>query len=287
MLTFRNLAPTFFAPEGEGGGAPAPAPAPDPAPVATDPGSGAPAPEAGGTLPATDPSATDPAPAVDYGAKVQEWGGEDAVQRALRIDAALGTSEGQETLIRQGLELRGFNPAQIDAFLKSNAAPAAPAQESVEDLLKDPDRQLTAGEIQRVMDARDQSQQQAREQQATAARVATSINDVVRELQIPDANRQTILNIADQFLPTPGVVPDNPAQVKAAIEKGVAEFARQVREEAKQLVEGKGLVHSQLPTPLPAAGSGGGTESPQEPNSVAEASARVRARHGINGGSVS
>ena len=284
FVTFRKLAPVFFAPEGEGGGAPAPDPAPAPAP-ATDPGGGAPAPVVEGTPPAA-PEGT-PAPPVDYAAKVTEWGGEDAVQRALRIDAALGTSEGQETLIRQGLELRGFNQQQIDAFLKSSAPAPGPQVESIEDLLKDPERQLTAGEIQRVLEARDQSRQQQQDAQAVAARVATSINDVVRELKIPDANRAVILNIADQFLPVPGEVPDNPAQVKAAIEKGVAEFARQVREEAKNLVENKGLVHSQLPTPLPAAGGGGGTESPQEPNSVAEASARVRARHGIGGGSVS
>lgn len=280
MFKFRNLAPIFFDAPADGGtgGDPAPAPAPvvDPAPAP----SADPAPTGGEPAPTPEPT--------NWEAKVGEWGGEDAVQRALRIDAALGTSEGQETLIRQGLELRGFNPQQIDAFLKSNAVPAGPAQESIEDLLKDPDRQLTAGEIQRVLEARDTAQHTAREQQETATRVATSINDVVRELQIPDANRATILNISDQFLPIPGQVPDNPAQVKAAIEKGVAEFARQVREEAKQLVEGKGLVHSQLPTPLPAAGSGGTSESEKtEPASVAEASARVRARHGINGGSVS
>jgi hypothetical protein len=261
--------------DGGTGGDPAPAPVADPAAVPAPAPSGDPAP-----APAP---AGDPAP-VDYAAKVTEWGGEDAVQRALRIDAALGTSEGQETLIRQGLELRGFNPAQIDAFLASNKPAPAPAGESIEDLLKDPERVLTAAEIQRVLEARDTSRQQQQDAQATATRVATSINDVVRELQIPDANRAVILNIADQFLPIPGEVPDNPAQIKAAIEKGVAEFARQVREEAKALVEGKGLVHSQLPTPLPAAGGGGGVETPQEPNSVAEASARVRARHGIGGG---
>jgi len=274
-----KFTPVFFDADDGGGGAPAPAPAPDP-------GGGAPAPEAGGAPPAGgEPAPAPETEAVNWEARVQEWGGVDAVERARRIDAALGTAEGQETLIRQGLELRGFNQQQIDAFLASNApAPGAAPQESIEDLLKDPDRQLTAGEIQRVLEARDLQARSAAEQRATADRVANTINETVKELQIPDANRATILTIADQFLPTPGVVPDNPAQIRAAIEKGIAEFARQVREEAKQLVEGRGLVHSQLPTPLPAAGGGGGTETPAEPTSIAEASARVRARHGIGVG---
>ncbi len=277
---FARIRSIFFAPDEPAGGAPvetapvetAPAPAPGEVPAA---------PAAVGTEPA--PAGGEPAPVVeapDWGTKVTEWGGEDTVKRALAIDSALNTIEGQEALIRQGLQARGFNEAQIDAFLASNKPAPGPEVESVEDLLKDPDRQLTAGEIQRILEAREQQRVAQQSQQETIRTATTTIDTVLGELKVPDANRQTILTLADQFLPQKGVIPNDPAQIRLAIEKGAAEFTRQVQEEAKLLIEGKGTVAATLPTPLPAAG-GGGTEAPSEPANLAEASKRVRERHGF------
>jgi hypothetical protein len=263
--------PVFYAPEdGAGGGEVAPAEVVAPAP-------------APGEVPAVPAAGTEPAPveaAPDYGTKVTEWGGEDTIERALKIDKALNTPEGQEALIIQGLQLRGYSTEQIEAFLHPQAAPGTTAVESVEDLLKDPDRQLTAGEIQRILTSRDQTRDQAQTQQAAAVQVAGTIDKTLTELKIPDVNRATILTLADQYLPQPGIVPNDQVVIDLAIRKGAAEFARQVQAEAKLYVETKGGIAATLPTPLPAAGTGG-VEAPTEPQSVADAGARVRAKHGF------
>lgn len=276
--------PIFFAPEGDGGAvateAPPAAVETAPAPEAT-PAAPVTAPVTGAvTEPVTPPAEGTPAEAPDWGAKVTEWGGEDAVARALRIDKALDTPEGQEQLIVAGLQARGFNPAQIEAFLKSNEPPPGEAPESIESLLSDPDRQLTAGEIKRVLDARDQQAAQATQQQNIIASAQAVTKSVFTELSTPEINQQTILTIADQFLPQPGVIPADPQVVEAAIRRGAAEFQRQVEEAAKARIEGKAEQAAGLPSPLPAAGTGG-VEQPTEPMTVAEASARVRAKHGF------
>ena len=269
--------PIFFAPEAEGG-----AVATD-APVVEAPAVEAPAPATGEVVAPVEGATTEPVVAepVDYNAWITERGGQDAVERALRIDKALDTPEGQEQLIVSGLQARGFNPQQIEAFLKSNQAPVGEQPESIESLLADPDRQLTAGEIKRVLDARDANQQAQQQQQQTVAVAQQVIGSVLTELKVPEINAKTVLSIADSLLPTPGTIPNDPAIIEAAIRKAAAEFDRQVQEAAKAVIEGKATQAEGLPNPLPAAGSGG-TEQPTEPMTVAEASARVRAKHGFS-----
>lgn len=252
----------FDADDGGGGDAPV-----ADAPVADAPVADAPVADA--------PVVADPNAPVDYAAKVAEWGGDEAIARALQIDKALDTTEGQEALVVQHLQLRGFSSEQIEAFLRPPAAPAAEGEESVADLLKDPDRQLTAGEIQRVLEAREQTTQQAQTQREQTLAIQSSITATLTKLEVPKENAQTILTLADQFMPTPGTVANDPDVIEAAITKGKAEFDRQVQEEAKRYVEGKGAAHEKLPQPLPTGGTGG-TETPTEPQSVAEASERVR-----------
>lgn len=262
-----------------GGGAPAAAPAPAaPAAPAVPAAPAAPAVPAAPAAPGApaDPAAPVVPVPVDYGAKVTEWGGEEKIARALQIDAALDTSEGQEALVVEHLRARGFDNAQIEAFLHPQAPAGTAAVESVEDLLKDPERVLTAAEIGRVLQARDESAQMRQSQQQAQAVVISTIDATMKELNVPDENRQTVLTLADRFLPTPGVVPNNPTQIADAIRKGQAEFDRQVQEAAKTYVENKGAAHAVVPTPLPAGGTGGGENAP-EPQNLAEASARARA----------
>lgn len=270
----RNARTVVFEGANDAGGAAPPAAPAAPAPAPAAPA--APAPPAAPAAPAVPAAPAAPAEPVDYGAKVTEWGGDERIERALKIDAALDTTEGQEALVVEHLRARGFDNAQIEAFLRPQAAPGTPGVESVEDLLKDPERVLTAAEISRVLTARDEQAQARQSQQAAQAVVVSTIDATMKELNVTDENRQTILTLADQFLPTPGVVPNNPAQIADAIRKGQAEFNRQVEVAAKLYVENKGAAHGLVPTPLPAGGTGGGEPTP-EPQSLQEASARTRA----------
>lgn len=272
----RNARVVYSPDEPVGGPAAVPAAPAAPAVPATPEPAAVPAAPAVPATPAAPVAPVVPEP-VDYGAKVTEWGGDERIERALKIDAALDTTEGQEALVIEHLRARGFDNAQIEAFLRPQPAPGTPAVESVEQLLADPERVLTAAELSRVLTARDEQSQARQTQEAALNAARTAIDTTMTELAVPEENRQTILTLADRFLPTPGIVPsDNPAAIAAAIRAGAAEFDRQVQEAAKNYVEGKGAAHAAVPTPLPAGGTGGGEATP-EPQNLQEASARARA----------
>lgn len=276
LEAIRNARTVAYAPDEPAGGAPAAPAAPAALAPASTPEPAAPPAPAPGAPPAApvDPAAP-PAP-VDYGAKVAEWGGEDRITRALAIDQALDTTEGQEALVIEHLRARGFDNTQIEAFLHPAPAPGTPGVESVEDLLKDPERVLTAAEISRVLTSRDEQAQARQTQQQAQAAILSTIESTMVELKVSDENRQTVLTLADRFLPTPGVVPNDSKVVAEAIRRGQAEFDRQVQEAAKAYVENKGAAHGAVPSPLPAGGTGGGEPTP-EPQNLQEASARARA----------
>ena len=270
--------------EGDAGGGGGAAPVADPGTTA------APAPDAGGgaTEATTAAPTTEGAPVVppNWVERVTAWGGESVVERALRIDKALDTAEGQDTLIRENLIARGYTVQQIEDFMHPKAPvpdPNAPHVETVEELLRDPERQLTAGEIKRVLDYRDQVQSAQQAQVQINNNATATIQRVFNDptAPVPEENRNVILQIADTLLPQPGVIPADTSVVEQAIKRATAEFNRQVEVAAKGYIEGKAQTAGGLPTPLPAGGSGG-TEQPSEPMTVAEASARVRARHGMS-----
>jgi hypothetical protein len=254
------------------------------APAADAGATTAPAPDAGGgAADATTaaPTTTEPVVTPTWEERVQAWGGESTIERAIRIDKVLDTPEGQDTLIREGLIARGYSAVQIEEFLHPTkpAGQETQQQETIEQLLADPDRQLTAGEIKRVLDAREFASNQAREQQQIADNAQITIRQTLDTSNVPEENRQVILQMADAMLPIPGQIPADQGVIAAAITRATAEFNRQVEAAAKGYIEGKAQTAGGLPTPLPAGGSGG-TEQPSEPMTVAEASARVRAKHG-------
>src|SRR5690606_15092278 len=89
----------------------------------------------------------------DWGAKITEWGGQEAVEQALRLNAALQTPDGIRALYIEAGKALGFGEAAILEMLEDDDGGDGGEQEpTIEELLADPDRQLTVREVQRILE---------------------------------------------------------------------------------------------------------------------------------------
>lgn len=237
-----------------------------------------------------DGSAEDTPPAdqpVDWEARVRdEWGGEDRVSRALRVDDALQTRDGVTALAWEALRALGVGDKAIESLFGGDQ-PADDGQETIEDLLADPDRVLTAAEIARVLEHRD-TQREAKTAEERAFEewkqtVDSTVDKALSDLKFDgdDETRQVVLTLGDKFLPVPGDVSKaTPQQIAHAVRKGYDVWQGLVKAQAEAYVQSKADVHSKLPSPLPS-GQGSGGEAPPEPQSIEEAKKAVRASLGI------
>lgn len=259
-----EAAPTEVAPEVATGGAGEGTPPIVEAPASGEPIEGA-APEGEPTVPA----------APDWGTKVTEWGGEAEVERAVRLSQALTTQEGIRALYIEAAKALGMGEAA--ALEQLGGAPAGEVEESIEDLMADPTRQLTVAEFQRL-NAHYQQQQQAQSfQQAEMQRISAAVTSTMTELKVDPTDQAYVLAQADALLgPVQGSATD--AQIKDAITRAQAQFEKRVADRADGIVSTKATVAEGLPNPLPAtAGGAGSAATPDaEPGSVAEARKNIR-----------
>jgi hypothetical protein len=218
-------------------------------------------------------------PVVDWAARVNEWGGEDTVAQAIALQQALATRDGVQALFQEAGRALGLGDAAIAALFED--ATAAEPEPSVEDILADPDRILTAGEIQRILDARTEQQQaQTREQQQAQA-VLSSIEDAFETLKIADEeDRLAVLAIADTYVPQ--AQKSDPAAISSAIRRAHEHFQAKVAQQAEAIVRGRAETNEQLPNLLPTGGGSGGGESPTEPQTLEEAKRLARKQLGIS-----
>lgn len=278
----------FDAPNDAGAGvAPAPAPAAEVAPPVSP--ETPPAAEAVPAAPDAPPVADAP---PDWNTRITEWGGEEAVVNAVELQKALGTPEGIHALFLEAGRALGFGDDRIQALFEpgaplADAAPPTPGAEAaptVEELLSDPDRVLTAAELKLVLEhERNQARQQ---EEAENARVATkqAVDAGLSALNggkgVEDVDKPLVLTLADRFLTDRFGQPIDvsratPDQIKAAIERGHAEFQSIVKREADRHLQAVADTHNDLPTPLSGGNPSGGGEA-VEPSSLDEASRRVR-----------
>lgn len=217
---------------------------------------------------------------VDWAARITEWGGEDEVQAALGLRDALRTRDGVEALLYEAAGALGVGHDKVRELLGAGQAapdPGRPEPVDIDALLADPDRVLTAGEVAQLFEAQRRQDQEAQRRQAAAVSLASAVDTTFTDLKVADAeDRETILRIADGYLNVvPGVT--TPEQVEQAVRKAHAAFQDKVRRHAEDVLRERHQVHEQLPSPLPAAGGGSGGQPLAEPQTVAEAKARVRA----------
>lgn len=269
----------YYAPDDESGAAPVGEQEPIVAPVVEAPPAGEAEPIVEeGAEPIVEEAAPPP---TDWGARVEEWGGETTVAEAVQLRQALATRDGVEELFRQAGRALGFGDPAISALFDPNIDPDAEPEPTVEDLLSDPERVLTAGDIQRILShEREQAQAQS-DQQRTAQTILSAIESSFEDLKIADEDdRIAVLTLADQLVPKHQQ--GDPAVVSQAIRTAHERFQSKVRAAAEAIVQNRAAVHEALPTPLPAGGGSGGSAIEEEPKTLAEAKERARKQLGIS-----
>lgn len=209
----------------------------------------------------------------DWGTRVTEWGGEEAVESAVRLADALTTPEGVKALFIEAGQALGLGRTAIDELL--GAEPEGETEETIEDLLADPGRQLTVGEMTRLREHWANEEKTSSTQASENARVSNAITATMTKLGVAEEDHAYILKQADALVAhLPGYATD--AQIEDAITKADAAFKKRVADAAAAIVKAKGAVHEELPSPLPNTGGGGSTPADSEPQSIAEAKRQVR-----------
>jgi hypothetical protein len=266
---FKFLNRIFFEGDAGGGGGAAPvAPAAPTAPAAPAPGAvvpttAAPAPTSAPVAPATDPFA--------------EYGGAENVKEAVALARALGTPEGVKELFMEAGRAQGLGDDKLNALFKKEVAAG---NDPIETLLSDPDKQLTAREVQQLMDARetklraDIAAEAGSQSHATA--MSNAVNSTLTDLKVSDDDREVVLALADKALGI-DAAKATPAQAAVAIRKGKEQFEKLVSDKAAAYIKDKAAQRDGLPSPLSGGSASGGTPLP-EPKNLAEAKARVRAQ---------
>lgn len=255
---------TYYAPDEPV--APAGDPAPEAPPAAVEPIADAP--------PVVEGAPPEP---VDWSGRVTEWGGEDEVVSAIALRDALRTPEGVKALFYQAGRALGHGDDRIDELFAQQHPEVAPPEStlSYDDLVADPDRILTAGEVAQLLKQQEDGRRAESAQQRVAQMVTGVIDTTFTDLKVADeADRHIILTLADSMLG--GNVPSDPAAVESAIRRAHAQFDAKVQANAEAIVTERAALHDGLPNPLPAAGGGSGGAPLAEPKTVDEAKRRTR-----------
>lgn len=232
----------------------------------------APAPETDIKAPAPE---TDTKTPPDWSKRVEEWGGESSIEEALRLQQALSSKEGVEALFEEAARWLGYSD-KLDAIRNPQPeAKAEPASDG-EDLITKAEARQMAEEMLREQALKPWEEQQRKAQEDTTRR---AVNRELEGLKISDpVQARIILDLADRHI-TPEAYND-PDAVAAAIQKGYVDYRQAVDAEAKRYLSEKQAKHEAAPEPLKGGTSPGG-ESDDEPLTLKEAKARVRAKMGL------
>ncbi len=186
--------------------------------------------------------------------RIAEWGGEEAIQDALTIYNGLTDEKGVANLfIQAGREL-GLGDREMEAFISGQQAPV---EEEYDESL---DEVMTRRDFLAELDKRVlEPQRQTAAEQAQAAyaeHLSETIGTALDNLGVPEANRTTVLSIANQF-----VTDDSDEAIAAAIKKGHETFKAVVKAEAEAYAQAK-IAAANGPAPLTSGGAGapGGEE---------------------------
>lgn len=198
-------------------------------------------PEAPEAAPEVEAEAAPPAAEAgpDWGVRVEEWGGPERIQDALQIAEALGTREGVEALVREGLGFLELDPDKAFALARGEELP-------------DPDEVLTRAELEAALAK--QNEAIAQQEYARAEAIARSAVDAkLTELSVSEPSEQAIvLQFAQQFVSGDEM---DPVKLQRAIEQGKAAYDEFIVSKAEQALAARQAKNETVPQPI----KGGGT----------------------------
>lgn len=210
----------------------------------------------------------------DFASQVQSWDiPVDALPDAVARYKALQTEEGViDAFIAEGLSL-GFGVKELQRLFDDEQAAAAqqPAT-SAPVVEEDPDRYITAAEVQQVLESVRQEQQQIAQQSQQAAfqvqqqRTFDAMDAWFTSQGITDEEeRQAIARFGEKHI-LPGQNSYDPRIAVSALERGKAEHEAFIERQAQAYLAKKGLVAQAQPTPPGGgqtfAGDGGDDPAP-------------------------
>lgn len=207
----------------------------------------------------------EPSTDIDWSQRVEEWGGQQSVEDAIAIAQALQDEDGVKALVTEGLRHLGATPEQIDAFIKGEQA--APAGEP-----EDPDRLVTAAEVEKRLAAIQQAQHEAEASRIDSV-AQRSVVEAVDALQLADEDEARIVLSYAQKYASPEE--RDPQILQAAINAGHADYLKKLEEASTRYVERRQELNDGVPTPVTGSGPPGGEEVPA-PKNMDEAKAAAR-----------
>lgn len=197
---------------------------------------------------------------------------EDVARTAIETYRSLDTEEGAtDFFVRAGMALGLSADTMVALFDAAGEGEQTPEEEAAAKV--EADRPLTRAEAEQLIKDMALAPIAAQQQGQQVAVIQGVIQAQQAALSIPDSSLNIVLGMADQYLTDETRLV--PAKVEAAIGKAHNEYAELVKVEAQRYLTGKAATAEGLPRPVTGGGSAGGDE-PSEPQSVAEASARVR-----------
>ena len=252
---------------------PAPEPAtetgtPPPAPPSTPPPApaGTPDPESGAGTP--DPETGTPAPSTGDD-PFSEYGGRDAVAKAIELHKATQTDEGIVQLFFEAGRSLGLGVKDIERLFAGEPASGEPAEP--EDL----DRPLSVKEFKEMMAAQANQQSAAQKAQAEAA-ARNTVQKTITELGLKPGDETTrmVLEMGDRYLDKADLSPE---AVANAVRRGHADYTALIDREAKAYLARKTATAASVPG-APSGASAPSAPPPEEPKDIAEAIRIARQR---------
>lgn len=210
--------------------------------------------------------------ARDLNQKVEQWGGEDRVAEALKLQALLDTDDGVTALFLEAGQALGLNASQIEALFHPETQLTPEQREAQEAEL---DQVVTVRDAQKMVEDALRERVLQPQQEREAAELRARTNDIIetelKTLGAAEDDWPLILKAGEKHIADGDF---DPAHIRAAVRAGEADFkAAMQRAAAAYLQTKEGDANG---TVAPVGGGSPGGEPPSEPQSVEEAKAIIR-----------
>jgi hypothetical protein len=222
----------------------------------------------------------------------QEWGGRQNVEDAMGLMKAFESDGGVTALAVEALRAKGFDAADIHAFLSGEWVPGREVEEKADpfegiaddDILTGADFKRLLGELLHEVDDRLEPVYQTQEEMEQAGRqhqADLAVAGTLQTLGVTDERkRMAVLKLAEQHLDPEDWDPRN---IAAAVQAGYADLVALTEGEKQQYVGEKRRNRDTLPRGLGGSSSvaGGGDAPEAEPKDLKEAILRARKSLGL------
>jgi hypothetical protein len=192
----------------------------------------------------------------------EAYGGKSRVDDAVAIADALGSEEGIESLVREGLVALGLDPDAAFSLAKGEEPP-------------DPDELLTRADFEKER-AKDRQTfaEQVRAQHEVVARGA--VQGALSDLGVDDQDTERmVLTYAQNHVSGPQEM--DPQKLVAAVQAGYKDYEAAMERVAQKYVQTRKQKNDTVPRPVKGGGAPANEAAPEpEPKNMEEARAAVR-----------